>query len=101
MAKFRAHTLLTVGCLLAGGVLAGSASAETLQMGGTEGADPLAYGESSRPTRGMTQSRVEANYGAPQSRQPAVGDPPISRWDYPKFVVYFEYDKVIHAVLKR
>jgi hypothetical protein len=49
----------------------------------------------------MTQARVEAKYGAPQSRKPAVGDPPISRWDYPKFVVYFEYDRVIHAVIKR
>jgi hypothetical protein len=49
----------------------------------------------------MTQDRVQATYGTPQSRQAAVGDPPISRWEYPKFVVYFEYDRVIHAVLKR
>ena len=26
--------------------------------------------------------------------------PPITRWDYPSFSVYFEHDKVIHAVAK-
>jgi len=101
MAKVRAHALLAVGCLLAGGLFIGSTSAETLQMEGTDNADQSAYANSGKPTRGMTQARVEANFGAPQSRRAAVGDPPISRWDYAKFVVYFEYDRVIHAVTKR
>jgi len=98
MAKVRATTLLALGCALAGRFFAGSLFAETLQM---EGTDQSAFEGSSRPTRGMTQDRVQATYGTPQSRQAAVGDPPISRWEYPKFVVYFEYDRVIHAVLKR
>jgi hypothetical protein len=51
-----------------------------------------------RPARGQTKSRVEARFGAPQSRSAAVGQPPISRWDYPGFVVFFEYDHVVHAV---
>lgn len=39
---------------------------------------------------------------APESRRSPVGDPPIStRWDYGEFVVFFEYDKVIHSVTKR
>ncbi len=102
MAKVRFHTLLACGFLIAGGLLAGSSSAEQLQMGGTEErADPLAYDQSGRPTRGMTQASVEARYGAPQKADAAVGDPPISKWHYKKFVVYFEYDRVIHAVLKR
>ena len=48
----------------------------------------------------MTQARVEANFGAPQSAREAVGDPPITRWEYANFVVFFEFDKVIHAVSK-
>ncbi|MFB3124274.1 MAG: hypothetical protein ACE1Z7_01760 [Woeseiaceae bacterium] len=98
MAKVRATTLLALGCALAGSFFTGSLFAETLQM---EGTDQSAFEGSGRPIRGMTQDRVQATHGTPQSRQAAVGDPPISRWEYPKFVVYFEYDRVIHAVLKR
>ena len=49
----------------------------------------------------MTQTRVEAKYGSPAAKRAAVGDPPISRWEYPNMIVYFEYDRVIHAVMKR
>ncbi len=52
-----------------------------------------------RPARGMTMHAVEAKFGAPQERHPAVGEPPISRWDYPGFSVFFEKDRVIHAVV--
>lgn len=78
---------------------AGSAHADTLDMQGTDQAARFESGN--KPSRGMTQARVEANYGTPTARRGAVGDPPISRWDYDNFVVYFEYDKVIHAVTKR
>ena len=52
------------------------------------------------PARGSTMNSVEAAFGAPSQREPAVGEPPITRWDYPAFVVYFEHDKVIHSVVK-
>lgn len=55
----------------------------------------------SRPSSGMTMSRVEADFGTPASRLAAVGDPPITRWEYPNFTVYFEHDRVIHAVARR
>ena len=104
MVKVRAQSILACGLLLAGGLFFGTAVAEQLSMGGTEQrdepADPIAYDASARPTRGMTQVSVEARYGAPQSTAAAVGDPPISKWEYEKFVVFFEYDRVIHAVLK-
>ncbi|MDJ0794611.1 MAG: hypothetical protein QNI98_10225 [Woeseiaceae bacterium] len=74
----------------------GTASADTLQM---EGAS--AQMDDGRPTRGMSQAKVESRYGAPASVQAPVGDPPITRWEYNNMIVYFEYDKVIHAVLKR
>lgn len=61
-----------------------------------------------RPTRGMNMDAVQSAFGAPSARQEAVGEyaectaarycPPITRWDYPDFVVYFEYEYVIHAV---
>jgi hypothetical protein len=52
-----------------------------------------------RPENGMKMNAVEARYGAPATRYPAVGQPAITRWDYPGFVVYFENDLVLHAVL--
>jgi hypothetical protein len=49
----------------------------------------------------MTQASVESKFGAPAAVKAPVGDPPITRWEYSGFIVYFEYDKVIHAVRKR
>ena len=49
----------------------------------------------------MTAESVEAKFGAPDAKVAPVGDPPISRWEYADFVVFFEYDRVIHAVTKR
>lgn len=53
---------------------------------------------SSRPHAGMSMDKVEAQFGAPIEKHSAVGEPPITRWDYPSFSVYFEYQLVIHAV---
>jgi hypothetical protein len=50
------------------------------------------------PERGARMTAVEAALGAPDERHAAVGNPPITRWDYPGFVVFFEHDRVIHAV---
>lgn len=55
-------------------------------------------GSATRPARGMSMEKVEATFGAPSNRVPAVGQPPITRWEYPGFVVYFEHQLVIHAV---
>ncbi len=51
-----------------------------------------------RPGRGLTMTAVEAKFGAPQARHDAVGIPPITRWDYSGFSVFFEKDRVIDAV---
>jgi len=53
-----------------------------------------------RPTTGMTKAQVESQYGSPQKNNPAKGNPPISSWEYAEFTVYFEYDHVIHSVVK-
>ena len=50
------------------------------------------------PTRGMTMDQVADKFGVPVTKLPPVGTPPIARWDYPGFVVYFEHQHVIHSV---
>ena len=92
MTRFR-H--LAAALLLA---LAGTGGAETLSM---DDAAASRFLSGDRPSRGMTMQKVESGWGQPAERRAAVGDPPITRWVYPEFIVYFEYDRVIHAVLKR
>lgn len=53
----------------------------------------------SRPQKGLSKSTVMDQFGEPAKRHAAVGNPPIERWDYPSFTVYFEYDHVVHSVL--
>jgi len=53
------------------------------------------------PNRGLTMSEVIDAYGAPLKRVPAVGIPPIIRWIYPDYTVYFEDRYVIHSVAHR
>lgn len=52
-----------------------------------------------RPTGGMTMEAVEKRFGVPRERHPSVGTPPITRWDYDQFAVFFEKDRVIDAVV--
>ena len=52
------------------------------------------------PIRGMNMANVEHIFGAPLQKYDAVGKPPITRWDYPYYVVYFEYNMVLHTVMK-
>jgi hypothetical protein len=77
-------------------LFAGAAQSETIALG-----DQVMVRESdiARPARGMTMHTVEAKFGAPAARHEAVGEPPISRWDYHGFRVFFEKDRVIHAVV--
>lgn len=60
-------------------------------------ADPQA-GEHNGPKRGLSQHQVEQQFGAPVAVKGPVGQPPITRWDYPGFSVYFEYQTVLHTV---
>ncbi|WP_096085791.1 hypothetical protein [Agaribacterium haliotis] len=53
-----------------------------------------------KPEHSMSKAAVEEKYGAPESRHGPNGQPPIYFWEYPKFTVYFEGDRVIHSVSK-
>jgi hypothetical protein len=53
-----------------------------------------------RPKRGTSMNTVESTWGQPIVKRNAIGDPPIARWEYSSFIVYFEYSHVIHAVAK-
>lgn len=54
-----------------------------------------------RPKLGSTQGQVRERFGDPQDWSDAVGEPPISSWEYAEFIVYFEHNLVLHSVLKR
>jgi hypothetical protein len=59
-----------------------------------------------RPVRGMHMDTVIARWGEPAERLAPVGggsaaQPPITRWVYPAFTVYFENSLVISSVTKR
>ena len=83
---------LLLAAVLAGGL----ARAETISVD-----NGIAVKESdvATPTRGMTMEQVASKFGAPATKVPAVGKPPISRWEYPGFIVYFEHTHVIHSVV--
>ena len=53
------------------------------------------------PENGQSMDDVRARFGDPATRNAAVGDPPITRWDYNGFSVFFEHDKVVHSVVRR
>jgi len=59
----------------------------------------------SLPERGERMAAVQSRFGAPSKRfAPVGGDkpehPPITRWDYRDFSVFFERELVIDAVVK-
>jgi len=90
-----------LAALLCGCALASAAVAETLVVN-----DQVQLRESQldRPKRGLTMDQVEKQFGAPATRHPTVGgssaqQPPITRWDYNGFSVFFERDRVVHSVV--
>jgi hypothetical protein len=87
--RFKCNWLVPALAALA---LSGAAAADELKV-------PSPAGSADKPTSGMSMEKVEAKYGAPARRVPAIGEPPITRWEYPGFVVYFEHSLVVHTVV--
>jgi hypothetical protein len=91
-------SLVFVACLA---VNATVATADTLLVERVQ-----AESAATLPARGNTMDQVQARFGAPAQKYPPVGgpnnrkhNPPITRWAYPTFNVYFEYNHVVDAVL--
>jgi hypothetical protein len=89
----RKTVLAAVG--IACGLAVAPSFAQNLQMA----EPPAAQAAAAAPARGLSMADVESRFGAPSERYAAVGQPPISRWVYPSFVVYFEHQTVVHSVL--
>jgi hypothetical protein len=53
-----------------------------------------------RPMRTESEKLVMTEYGSPIKKHSAKGKPPITRWDYPGFSVYFESGYVLHSVVR-
>ncbi len=54
-----------------------------------------------RPKNGQSMDQVTAQFGDPSKVYPTIGEPPITRWNYAKFSVYFEHQLVIHSVVNK
>ncbi|MDJ0832324.1 MAG: hypothetical protein QNJ69_02310 [Gammaproteobacteria bacterium] len=50
------------------------------------------------PQRGSNMEQVLAEFGEPERRIEAIGEPPITTWDYGDFRVYFEHQTVLHSM---
>jgi hypothetical protein len=77
-------------------LMAATSVADTLVIEGISSDQSPAH-----PLRGASKASVQSEWGEPRDRRGPVGEPPISRWDYDPFVVYFENDRVVHTVDKR
>ena len=78
-----------------------SVQADVLLLDAITSAPPNNASGVQRPHRGSSMPQVQATYGEPERTMAAIGEPPISRWVYPSYTVYFEHDKVIDVVVHR
>jgi hypothetical protein len=78
--------------------LAVTATSARAELVAVDGKPVLRSDSQPKPSPGMTMQAVETQFGAPAQKRGAVGKPPITRWDYAGFSVYFEFDRVVHAV---
>ena len=53
------------------------------------------------PARGSSMNQVIAEFGEPNIRKDAIGEPPITVWKYNEFSVYFEKTWVINSVVNK
>ena len=89
------RTTIIEGSIIEGSIIEEKRDVLTMPDTPAEPAAPM-----SLPQHGMKMEDVERRYGTPVSREPAVGKPPITRWNYNGFSVFFEHRTVLHAVQK-
>jgi hypothetical protein len=75
-------------------LLPSAAQADTLTIPiGQQGADLTDL-----PQLGQSKRSVLERFGLADEEHAPIGKPPITRWDFREFSVYFEYDHVINSV---
>lgn len=95
---FVKSVLVTASALCAGSMVVPSARAEVL-----DATAQAPRASAALPGRGLSMAQVERRYGAPLEKLPTAGGdaprhPPINRWRYQGYTVYFERNRVIHSV---
>jgi hypothetical protein len=81
-------------------LFAGPACADTLLMDNVQSESQMVL-----PHRGMSMDAVRAEFGNPVTEHPPVSTnegplhPPITRWDYDGYSVFFENSTVLHSVV--
>lgn len=87
---------LSLACILGFAIHAQTSSAEDIRIPiGEQAKDQSPI---DMPSKGMSKERVKNLFGEPLEEIPAKGQPPISRWKYQDFTVYFDSNAVIHCV---
>ena len=93
----KSHALGALLCLT--GVALAHSGLARAELVVDDGKVAVAAANTPQPARGSLMKTVEKQFGAPTTRHPTVGKPPITRWDYPTFSVFFEGDRVIDTVV--
>jgi hypothetical protein len=99
--NYKAISMLKIASFLLFIFINATAHAEELSITAPSYQVPNSEAGVLRPTQGMSMVDVEQQFGSPEKKFAAVGEPPISRWQYADFMVYFEYSHVIHSVVSR
>jgi hypothetical protein len=99
IARGMKKTLIVTVAALTASLLTAWQPAAHAEMVLVDGKVQVADTDTPRPKGGMTMAAVEARFGSPRERHETVGTPPITRWDYEHFSVFFEKDRVIDAVV--
>ena len=76
-----------------------SVNADTLLIDAITKAPPNTPSGLLRPSNGQSMQEVSARFGEPKEKLPPVGNPPITRWIYEKFTVYFEHNSVVNSAV--
>lgn len=90
--------LTAAGAVLAA-ALGGTVHADTLEMHSVAESPSNSTAGVLRPQRGVAMDGVRSRFGEPAEVLGPVGEPPITRWIYQDYTVYFERDRVIHSVV--
>lgn len=85
---------LTTFILLAAFIFAPTLSSQEITLSIANSGDA----STPKPAHGQTMDQVLQQFGEPAEKLNPVGTPPIIKWVYKDFTIYFESQTVIHSV---